>query len=124
MTESEFIQKCKQIEKDFSGGFARITSQNVLEDEWRVGGEDGGSCYGGEPSPIIADPEPELLLLEKIILGTAPKLGFLQWREMVRELSEFSERTENEYYGNWTRYCKREISLHHLYDFLSDHGLV
>lgn len=74
--------------------------------EIETGGARGGSCWGDEAHGYSSS---EVLETDKIILGLM-NLGLVDENMTVKQLIQFKdkfvkfERTESEYYGNYTEY--------------------
>jgi len=88
---------------------------------WTTGGLTGGNCWGGSANePVEAEPEPELTVLDDILLDVFPSLTFMQFRVLMREdIVKVTTGTDSEYYGNYYRYSKKELDVDALYRALS-----
>lgn len=95
-----------------------------LSIRWVTGGEQGGSCWGGTPSALVADPEPGFESLDAILEGICPHISFLQYKRICTECIETDTDTVNEYYGNWTLYTIKKVKLHKLFDMLKEKNLL
>jgi len=91
-----------------------------LERTWRIGGMEGGDCWGNNPdSPISAEIEPHENALDEIVTEVFPECTFLQYKRLLKEgIFEYSTDSRWEYYGNYTEYQKRKLNLKVLYEGL------
>jgi hypothetical protein len=89
--------------------------------EWITGGMTGGSCWHDEGATRARDAEmePELEDLDKIITSIYPRIPYLEYKK-IEKLIQRGERTEREYYGNYTEYAYKFIPITDLYQFLVD----
>jgi hypothetical protein len=88
-----------------------------------VGGQSGGNCWSdGGHYPLDSEPEPEFEQLDKLFETYLPNLSYVLYKRFCRECVTVSERTENEYYGNYSAYNEKEVSLYNLYKFLCENG--
>lgn len=101
--------------------------EEVLEKfqtKWRVGGLQGGNCWGGYADQgVEADNEPDLDTLDHFIEKYFPSLSFLQYKRLMK-LIKTDDETNYEYYGNYYIYRYKFLELKDLYDFLDGEGLV
>lgn len=115
--ESHFPTKNKK-----TGEYNKPTADDCLYLEWRTGGQSGGSCWDeGDTDPhypLDGEKEPEFTDLDKILTELCPKISFLQYKTLSTDMIKYDERTENEYYGNYTNYGIKTVRLGDLYDKL------
>ena len=98
-----------------------------LEVSWRYGGVSGGSCWDDGKDhhySMTGDPEPSFEDLDKLLLKVAPNISFLVYRNLENKLVERDERSENEYYGNYTEYGIKRINIGKLYTYLVEHHVI
>lgn len=102
--------------------------EEELEERWTTGGICGGSWMGCEPddySPREIEPEPDFERLDKIIELFWPNIGFIQYKNLVREVVLVRTGFESEdYYGNNEIYSKKLVNLNTLYQHLYDRGVL
>lgn len=95
--------------------------RSKIEVRWIIGGMDGGNCWGGEPSRISTEEEPEDEFLTELLEKVAPSITFLKFKRLLKAgLYEGYEETIREYYGNYTEYQHRDLKLDELYKRLRD----
>lgn len=110
----------KYDEFDISG---EELDELVLFDYREAGGVSGGSCWDtSSPQPYSSN-EPFKEWLDIILMKYAPDLTFLEYKEIGRN-SRIREETEYEYYGNYTNYEIKEMSLKWLYEYLLSKGFL
>lgn len=81
--------------KDFNG---------FVSDSWRVGGVNGGNCWGGQADqPVSADDPAELTILDEFLEQKMPTLSFLQYKK-ISKFIKTQEWSCREYYGNYYEY--------------------
>lgn len=125
MNYEEFKEKLEELEiYPAAYGFGDI-KDDVIGVSWTIGGRSGGSCYGdSEYYSLNAEPEPDLeefdLILEKLV----PNINFLTYNRLKRSLVERDSDRNNDYYGNYTDYARKWVSLRKLHQFLKDEGLL
>jgi hypothetical protein len=135
MTYEEFYQivldTCSELQPYRSPAFKSSTNRywpfgdaENYEVEWCTGGSSGGSCWGDESHEFFnEDSEPDLdldNLLEKI----NPNMNHFQYRRLMKDLIERDNRSENEYYGNYSRYGIKRVNYQKLYDKLIEGGII
>jgi hypothetical protein len=100
------------------------TFQSYLRKRWVVGGMSGGSCWGDDADkPISAHAEPEFVDLDNLLTLICPNISFLQYKSILNIVESKDDR-ENEYYGNYTEYEVKYISLGSLYNKLKDLNVI
>jgi hypothetical protein len=148
MNTTEFLEKIKGLNVSFTrktenksnyGGKyitynclykKELTMEDGFYCEWRCGGVSGGSCWDtGEVDhhhPISGDQESEDVekYLEEVLGELCPNLTFLQYKRLTRDLYERGERTDSEYYGNYTEYAFKWVELKKLYDRLVEMNVL
>lgn len=131
MTYEQFIAKIKKsLHITFVDGTSneynyktKNGSDYFLVEHWITGGDWGGSCWGDErtSSPVDPQREPDFTEFDKILLLFYPNIGFLQYKSYAR-LITYNEFTKTEYYGDYTTYGTKEVSLKALYEKLREDG--
>jgi hypothetical protein len=115
--ESRYPSKDKK-----TGKTVLPTLDDHLYLEWRTGGQSGGSCWDDgkdDPHyPVTGEKEPEFEQLDKLLAELCPGITFLQYKTLAADTMKYDERTENEYYGNYTNYGIKTIRLGDLYEKL------
>lgn len=87
---------------------------------YEVSGAQGGSCWGGEPQSYTNDgPRPEFTNLDKFLEQVCPTISFLQYRRILSMVKTKID-SHNEYYGNYTNYEIKQLSIVELYEYLKD----
>lgn len=114
---------------DYSFGYSRGTERDTREDyiavAWMVDGEQGGNCWGDSPSRVSAEDPIDLEpLLTMFLEDEVPQVTFLQYTKLRRECFEEYERSESEYYGNWSRHKGIALNMRKLYDELVELGYI
>ena len=91
-----------------------------LELEYEIGGAEGGDCYGGESEEWSSNAAPpDFEDLDNLLFKIAPSISFLQHKKLMRTLDlETSERRSNDYYGNYTDYRIKRVTLQNILDTL------
>ena len=142
ITLPEFLNLVKDIERpsEMSDLVAKDyyddTFKNQHYDEnfelsfiWLVhetGGVRGGSCWdSSDPQEYINNEEmPEFVAFDEVLNIVYPDISHLQynviWSEFVKEI----DYRDCEYYGNYTDYEIKYVSLCDLYTYLIDHDLL
>jgi len=97
--------------------------------EWDMGGVSGGSCWddgeGRDPHYAVGgDPEIELGNLDTVLEAFCPDINFLKYKMLVKEVQEVDTYCENEYYGNYTNYGIKTVSLKKLYTYLTEKDML
>lgn len=116
-----YIEKINKECKD--GGISKnpwdLYSLKVIKDEyiiykkWEAYGYSGGSCWGDEATYYEGKSEPEFKALDMILEVICPNISYLQYKKLSNIIT-YSDRTENEYYGNSTTYKYEYIYLSEL----------
>lgn len=94
-------------------------SDLYLYTSWVTGGQSGGSCWDTEErhqfSSMGSEPEPEFQGLSKMMEDL--KINVSKYHK-IKEKLQYIEWTQNEYYGNYTNYRMKYISVRDLYNVL------
>lgn len=95
-----------------------------LFESYESGGVSGGSCWDdSDPQPYSTDYSFENESQLDILLNSQfPTISYLQYKQLLA-LEEIDYYDVNEYYGNYTTYCYKKISLRRLYDKLVEMGI-
>jgi hypothetical protein len=118
-----FASSVDRISNEVFGYAAFTPSEDMLlVAGWRTGGMDGGNCWGGTAKAYTTGVrEPELLLLDSLLMKVAPKISFLEYKTLLA-LVQTGETTHYEYYGNSTDYAYKYIALRDLEIALREMG--
>jgi hypothetical protein len=99
--------------------------RDYIEVEWLIGGRDGGNCWGDDAdNPVEADPEKAFEDLDKLLEVVAPRMTFLMYKKLCREIVKTDTRHDSEYYGNYYEYATKRVYMDELYDWLSKNNLL
>lgn len=91
-----------------------------IYEEYSLGGEHGGNCWGDEPSAYISSgDEDRTLNIDEILEKYCPDIPYLQYKKILKLIKSY-EYTEYEYYGNYTDYLVKYIIIEDLYNFLKN----
>ena len=142
ITLPEFLNLVKDIERpsEMSGLVAKDYYNNTFKNQhydenfesnfiWMVhetGGVRGGSCWdSSDPHEYINNEEmPEFVAFDEVLNIVYPDISHLQynviWSEFVKEI----DYRDCEYYGNYTDYEIKYVSLCDLYNYLIEHNLL
>ena len=127
LTYEQFLEKFKGYwEYPWNSGHdaKQDKTKPRLSVTWTVGGMGGGSCYGDAPhSPVSAESEPELTVMDDILLEIAPAMSFLQYKKLAQYMKE-ENKQDWEYYGNYTDYRTKYIEASDLYKALVEMNLI
>lgn len=78
---------------------------------WRCGGLTGRNCWGDQANnPVESDPETQITSLDKFLEEFYPETSFLVYRKLLDKVS-YTEYFSYEYYGNYTIYRFKYITL-------------
>lgn len=118
ITRDDFMVQAREVEEDTKKR-EQIWGdlQNV---KWVTGGMEGGSCWGDEARPMGGEDEPEDLYIIALLEKFAPSLTFLQFKRLMADPKLYNryDRTNREYYGNYTEYAHRDLDLDVLFKSL------
>lgn len=106
-----------------------LTLDDFVKIEWVTGGVTGGSCWddGGGPDPhesFGGEIEPEFEALDKILTSLSPEISFLKYKAIINACVKIDDRTENEYYGNYTTFRTKKVVLRDLYEKMQELSLI
>jgi hypothetical protein len=109
-----------------------INLDDVIMTHWSSGGVSGGSCWddgSNDPHyPVSGDDEPELVELDIILDVVCPQMTRKEYKQLLNgvqpELVQYEEWSVSEYYGNYTDYRLKQVSLRRLYERLTAMGLL
>ena len=137
MTKQDFILSVKKITnlKEFyaldDSGYPHYSApgpKDSLYIHWTTGGVGGGSCWDtGDDDPHYSrdsEPEPAFEELDQILEVMCPKIGFLEYKALCREVVKSGEHHQNDYYGNYTDYATKYFKVEDLYDYLMSKGMI
>ena len=114
MKQEDFLKIVHDVTGDDS-----LTLDDKLEVSWSLGGASGGNCWGGEATSFISDEqEPDFSDLYAILEQVCPDLSFLRFLRLKSDLIVHGKYRVSEYYGNYTDYATKSISLKALYEFI------
>lgn len=100
-------------------------SPQEYEVTWCMGGQTGGNCWNDNPTyPLDSEPEPDMPLLDTLLEEVAPQMTVKQYKMLLSQVVQLTERTENEYYGNYTHYGTKKVEFDLLYDALVSMGVI
>lgn len=113
------------VDKTGHGKKAVVTNKLNLEVRWCSGGQSGGNCWDDDDSThyysIDGEPEEDFWELDSILERVCPAITYLQFRKLEKLIEHDSER-EDDYYGNYTNYSIKRLSIEKLWDFLVETG--
>jgi len=89
---------------------------------WTIGGVTGNSCWGTEARPRNGEPEPDFVVLEKILSKVCKDISFLEYKALLRnvDMREDYGQDDADYYGNYSEQCIKAINVKKLYDCLRE----
>lgn len=100
-------------------------SSETYEVSWCMGGMSGGNCWGDDANYALdPEPEPDMPLLDKFLEEVSPQMTVKQYKMLLSDVVQRTERTENEYYGNYTHYGTKRVQFDHLYHALVHMGVI
>ena len=111
---------------DIERKIRKILSTTNLEIsiDWTTGGLRGGSCWGDKADiPREADPEPTFDELNIVLEELCPNMSFLSYGKLVRTLVKQSERTRDDFYGNYSVEARKTVVIKELAQYLVDYVL-
>jgi len=125
MTYDKFVEKVEEIldckpKKKRGSKDPLVHLQELCSSSWTTGGMTGGTCWSSEHYPIEAEPECELEELDKILEFLCPGITYLQYKKIERLITITFKNDGSDYYGNWTEYKYKRISLTVLYRALQE----
>src|SRR5574343_1038627 len=119
MTYEQFIEKIKKsLNITFTDGtsdkynYKTKAGHYFVVEQWVTGGDWGGNCWDEVrvPSPVSASEEPELTEFDDILLLFYSDISFLKYKDYAK-LIAYDDFTQAEYYGNYTTYGTKKVSL-------------
>jgi hypothetical protein len=123
MTRNEFYEQVEQILGPNMGHYDETGAQVVktrtqLKVTWVSGGVGGGNCWtDGGHYALAAEQEPDFSELDEFLEQLVPDLSYLKYKK-IEKLIEYKTKHDHEYYGNYTYYTTKTISLDALYEVL------
>lgn len=100
--------------------FTGEENTSVISEIWCVGGVGGGNCWTDDGHyDLAADPEPDLEVLDKILERAAPNITYLQYKKLSKMIKT-EDYSQNEYYGNYTNYRKKYISVDDIWNMIME----
>lgn len=129
MTHERFLELV--LDLCLAGGITDYTNfylhcddeeNRTLNKRWIVGcKQNGDGDYDcDELTPRPAEPEPEFLALNKLLMSLSPALTFIEYQSITK-LILIDEIEEYEYYGNTVEYMVKYIKLEDLYNLLTSY---
>lgn len=67
---------------------------------------------------------PEFEALDKILTSLSPEISFLKYKAIINACVKIDDRTENEYYGNYTTFRTKKVVLRDLYEKMQELSLI
>lgn len=100
-------------------GIPSSIKEPVVYMRWHTGGVSGGSCWdSSNPQYYKSEKDkPRFEVLDLVLRELKPDISFLDFRE-IEKLIQSSEKTEYEYYGNYTDFAMEWIVLSDLINLL------
>ena len=128
MNKQEFqdhVNEAIGTDKTGRGKTAVYTNKTHLEVRWLSGGVTGGNCWDTDDDtryePVDVEPEDEFYQLDSILERVCPNISYLHFRKLEKLIEHDSE-TDREYYGNYSVYSIKRLSVEKLWDFLVEYG--
>lgn len=108
-----------------SGIYWEHGTAEYYQKTWTTGGRCGGNCWdAAADQEIYPDPEPDMNLLDNLLEEVCPNLGVKQYRMLLSQVVQITDRSDYEYYGNYTDYGIKTIMFRDVYDSLVDMGVI
>lgn len=96
-------------------------TEDHYEVTWVSGGMCGGNCWGDSAdSEVSAEAEPELTKLDELLENVAPRMTIKQYKQLLSEVVQRDDRSDYEYYGNYTTYGVKRVQFDQLYQVLQE----
>jgi hypothetical protein len=96
-------------------------TEDHYEVSWVSGGMCGGNCWGDNAdSEVSAEAEPELTKLDELLELVAPRMTIKQYKKLLADVVQRDDRSDYEYYGNYTTYGVKRVQFDTLYQALQD----
>ena len=142
ITLPEFLNLVKDIERpsEMSDLVAKDYYDNTFKNQhydenfelsfiWLVhetGGVRGGSCWdSSDPQEYINNEKmPEFVAFDEVLNIVYPDISHLQYKAICSQFVKEIDYRDGEYYGNYTDYEIKYVSLCDLYTYLIDHDLL
>lgn len=134
MTYKEFHKKVSNFLHQWNDGYGNFHEQSDIDKSflkiyWSAGGQSGGSCWVTEKQTyylVSGDPEPSFNILDAVLLEFASSINLMQYKGLERLIvtEPDNENSYSDYYGNYTNYYQKTISLKSIYDFLIKYELL
>ena len=122
LSYDDFVAKAKaDIDRCGSPPHRLKLDEPVFYVEWVTGGQEGGSCWGGEPYSRSPEKEPELDALMELLDDLDLRLRHAN--QILKEM-ETGTYEDRGYYGNWTEYGYKYITLSKVHEKLAEFGYV
>lgn len=117
----------KLLEIDFKWSPRGIDAPCIYQ-QWCSGGLTGGSCWDTGDAvyrAIDGDTPPSTFEeLDKIIAEYWADIPYMQYRKHFMDCFETTSNTSNDYYGNYTNYTVKYVTIRTLYDILKENGKI
>lgn len=132
MTYDKFYELLKKkfylTRKDWNGKPRTYwTHEDGYEDRFQVksiiGGASGGNCWGDDAREFGREEEKFLDDLDNFLEEYFPTIPFLIYKKLMKTIT-ISEKSEYEYYGNYTIYQIKTILFKDLFKFLCDNDII
>lgn len=97
-----------------------------LYKEWIIGGAEGGNCWGDEAQDYtntVEEKDKEILLIDLILKEIAPTISYLEYKNISKHV-QFQNRSQAEYYGNYTDYSCCYINCKDIFNTLAEIGCI
>jgi hypothetical protein len=125
MTYEEFIEKMPVPFEVGREDRREVPGSEYIEETWITGGETGSNWRGSESRPLDGEPEPEFVVLDRVLEHFCPQITFLQYKGIVRDCVRYgSDEERSGYYGERTEYSFKRIKLKKLFDRLISSKLI
>lgn len=122
---SELLYQNKNWDQYYCG--PKSLDEKGLWCYWTTGGQTGGSCWDNGSHvyrPVEPEPEQDLEGIDEILTHFAPKMSFLEYRQIEKMVVYEDKECSWDYYGNWTSCRQKSLSMKTLFDFLCDKGYI
>jgi hypothetical protein len=103
----------------------RHGTEDYYEVSWISGGRCGGNCWGDSADTAVTpEPEADLPLLDELLDAVAPALTVRQYKQLLANVVHHDDRSDYEYYGNYTTYSIKRVRFDTLYEHLKDMEVI
>jgi hypothetical protein len=123
MTLDEFKAAIIALDRPYQYDGYYNPDDDTLVYEWVSGGQSGGSCWGNEYYAQSPEQPPTLTIIDFVLESLAPTITYLQYRRVAAAMVSGDKRS-NDYYGNYTNYEIRKITIPALYEALTGMGYL